>query len=103
MNTDTGKQFLSSFWSFVDTETYPENARSFDTLLSCGNRRIFRTQRRFLGLGPSSLQPGDIVAVLHGGRVPFVLRLGGAGECAFRACGSVLRVFDYGLTGVRYA
>jgi len=30
-----------------------------------------------LGLGPSSTQISDIVAVLHGGRVPFVLRVKG--------------------------
>jgi Heterokaryon incompatibility protein (HET) len=37
-------------------------------------RRLFRTERGFLGIGPLSLREGDQVFVLAGGRVPFVLR-----------------------------
>jgi hypothetical protein len=38
------------------------------------NRRVYRTRRGFLGLGPEAMKPGDEVCVLLGGRVPFVLR-----------------------------
>lgn len=41
---------------------------------ACSGRRIFRTRKGFLGLGPAALSQGDLVAVLLGGRVPFVLR-----------------------------
>jgi hypothetical protein len=37
-------------------------------------RCFFATSKGFLGLGPRSMQRGDIVAVLFGGRVPFILR-----------------------------
>jgi hypothetical protein len=41
---------------------------------ACGNRRLFHTSKGYLGLGPALLQAGDIVSVLAGGTVPFVLR-----------------------------
>jgi hypothetical protein len=37
-------------------------------------RRIFVTRNGTIGLGPASLQKGDLVAVLFGGLTPFVLR-----------------------------
>lgn len=36
--------------------------------------RLFTTRRGYIGRGPPSLQPGDHVSVLLGGRVPFILR-----------------------------
>jgi hypothetical protein len=41
---------------------------------ACGNRRLFHTSKGYLGLGPALLQAGDIVSVLAGGTIPFVLR-----------------------------
>lgn len=38
------------------------------------HRRIFSIMRVFIGLGPDHAQKGDIVAIFHGGYVPFVLR-----------------------------
>jgi len=37
-------------------------------------RSIFRTQEGYLGLGPYITQPGDLVCVLFGLNVPYVLR-----------------------------
>lgn len=37
-------------------------------------RRLFRTDKGFLGLGPDSVRAGDQVWILAGARVPFVLR-----------------------------
>lgn len=37
-------------------------------------RRIFATDRGFLGLGPQHLQPNDLVCVLLGAEVPFIFR-----------------------------
>lgn len=37
-------------------------------------RRIFTTQNGYVGLGPSCMQPQDMVVVLSGGYTPFVLR-----------------------------
>lgn len=39
-----------------------------------GGRRLYRTQRGYLGLGPASLEVGDEVWVIAGSRVPFILR-----------------------------
>ncbi|KAF2645476.1 HET-domain-containing protein [Massarina eburnea CBS 473.64] len=38
------------------------------------HRRVFITSKRLLGLGPAAMMSGDVVAVLFGGRVPFILR-----------------------------
>lgn len=38
------------------------------------DRRFFITQKGFIGTGPTSLQKGDVIAILCGGVVPFVLR-----------------------------
>lgn len=37
-------------------------------------RRLFITQRGYLGLGPSVSQPGDCVWVFLGAQIPFVIR-----------------------------
>lgn len=37
-------------------------------------RKFFRTEEGFLGLGPHILEPGDLVCVLFGFKVPYVLR-----------------------------
>ncbi|KAF2749171.1 HET-domain-containing protein [Sporormia fimetaria CBS 119925] len=38
------------------------------------NRRVYRTASGTLGLGPRTMQPGDIVVVLFGGKFPYILR-----------------------------
>jgi hypothetical protein len=35
---------------------------------------LFLTNTGMLGLGPEAMRSGDVVVVLHGGSVPFVLR-----------------------------
>ena len=42
-----------------------------------GNRRVYRTRKGYLGLGPRVMQAGDEICVLLGGRVPYVLRADG--------------------------
>jgi len=37
-------------------------------------RRMFRTQKNYLGMGPRSAQAGDQVWILPGANVPFILR-----------------------------
>ncbi|KAF2010619.1 hypothetical protein BU24DRAFT_61857 [Aaosphaeria arxii CBS 175.79] len=37
-------------------------------------RRMFRTERNLLGMGPKSVQPGDEIWVLFSAKVPFVVR-----------------------------
>ena len=37
-------------------------------------RRMVRTSKGYIGLVPSTTQPGDCVWLLEGGNVPFILR-----------------------------
>jgi hypothetical protein len=43
-------------------------------LAMCIRRRLFITLNGFIGLGPDTVQEGDIVTVLSGGDIPFLLR-----------------------------
>ena len=40
----------------------------------CPSRAFFRTREGYIGLGPDYLEIGDIICVLFGGRVPYILR-----------------------------
>ncbi|KAK6067534.1 arylsulfatase [Seiridium cupressi] len=44
------------------------------TITVCERRRLFLTLNGYLGLAPDIVREGDIVAVLSGGEVPFLLR-----------------------------
>ncbi|KAK3949100.1 heterokaryon incompatibility protein-domain-containing protein [Pseudoneurospora amorphoporcata] len=37
-------------------------------------RRVFATARGSIGIGPEYVQEGDVVVILHGGKIPFLLR-----------------------------
>lgn len=41
---------------------------------ACYQSKLFRTSKGYLGLGPEILKPGDVVAVIFGAKVPFILR-----------------------------
>jgi hypothetical protein len=47
---------------------------AFDCDLVIKDHRLFVTSTEMLGIGPRAMIPGDVVVVLHGGQVPFVLR-----------------------------
>ncbi|KAK3298703.1 uncharacterized protein B0H64DRAFT_80781 [Chaetomium fimeti] len=55
---------------------------------ACAHRRLLVSKRGYVGLAPWNAAPGDVVAVLHGGSTPFLLRPGSVpgvyslvGEC----------------------
>ncbi|KAF2994326.1 hypothetical protein E8E14_001997 [Neopestalotiopsis sp. 37M] len=56
--------------------THDSNDAQWQCLESaCRNRRFFvGKDLGFIGLGPICIEPGDVVSVLYGGSVPFVLR-----------------------------
>lgn len=56
----------------VPDDVFPVLCRVQSTLHL--GRRVFATQRGFIGLGPDYVQEGDMVVILHGGEIPFVLR-----------------------------
>ena len=41
-------------------------------------RKLFTTKKGTIGLGPRSMKPGDLVCILSGGRVPFIVRAEGS-------------------------
>ncbi len=41
-------------------------------------RKLFTTKKGTIGLGPRSMRPGDLVCILSGGRVPFIVRAEGS-------------------------
>jgi hypothetical protein len=52
-----------------------ERARFISAVgLTCRNRRLFVTTGGHLGLGPWQAQPGDILCVLGGADMPFIIR-----------------------------
>jgi hypothetical protein len=67
--------FLSSI--SPDTTLQPPSGSKYRSAMisTCMFRRCFTTARhRYFAVGPQSLQAGDGVFLLEGGRVPFVLR-----------------------------
>lgn len=54
---------------------------------ACIARRIFITRAGQFGLAPSSVKSGDLVVILFGGRVPFVLRSRKDGEDNYELVG----------------
>ena len=50
------------------------NAILLDIEAATQGRRFFTTKKGYFGLGPESCGKGDVVAVLQGGNVPYILR-----------------------------
>lgn len=75
IDTDVGRQYIKNFHTFMDTETNPGSIAPFQELLDLGGRRLFRTQRGYIGVGRRNTRIGDFVTVLHGGWVPYIVRL----------------------------
>jgi hypothetical protein len=46
------------------------------SLADVGKRRVFMTERGYLGLGPGGSKDGDRIAAFHGAATPFLIRKG---------------------------
>ncbi|KAL2694721.1 hypothetical protein Neosp_001307 [[Neocosmospora] mangrovei] len=57
-------------------ESLGKDGRRFESTMHhvSWSRRLFVTKTGYVGLSPPSAQPGDIVVLLSGGRVPFIVR-----------------------------
>jgi hypothetical protein len=55
---------------------YSETTNTFVNMVSStvARRRFFVTEKGLLGLGPKSIEEGDVVVILFGGSTPFLLR-----------------------------
>jgi hypothetical protein len=80
-----GPEFAESFafWTkgmtgvkLRDFEEFQDNAKDFMDSFNkyCDNRRFFRTRDGRIGWGAEQVRDGDVVGVLDGACVPFVLR-----------------------------
>ncbi|KAF4506186.1 hypothetical protein G6O67_006292 [Ophiocordyceps sinensis] len=58
----------------------PDMALLSTNMLKNAGRRLYRTERGHVGVGPAHTEPGDAVVVIRGGTVPHLLRGGGGGE-----------------------
>jgi hypothetical protein len=63
-------KMLQMFPTTTTNEQYEWTAR----IRKLKSRRPFVTQKGYLGMAPSRSQAGDVVVVLYGGKVPYVLR-----------------------------
>jgi hypothetical protein len=53
----------------------PDSGRFHEVIVrACVDRRFFITYAGRMGIGPDVMRQGDIVAVLFGGKVPYLLR-----------------------------
>jgi hypothetical protein len=82
-------------WAESESQTVytaSESAEDFTELLACAFEHIFFiSDKAFMGRGPMSMKKGDLVCILYGGRVPFILRPWGEkyylmGECCKLLC-----------------
>lgn len=81
---------ISPFWEpLEESRRMSDKERALCSMNTLVGRRIFLSQDGIEGLGPAATRPGDVVAVLFGGLVPFVLRPfeGPQGEKSWRLVG----------------
>jgi hypothetical protein len=93
LDSEFGRKFLADFYSFVQMMELPVfhfdssqgdgQSYAMQAGLMCHPRRIFRTSTGYLGLGPGCMQKGDVVVVLDGGKVPYMLRPRTGSQYAF--------------------
>jgi len=76
---------------------------------ACAHRRLLVTKRGYIGVAPWNAEVGDVVAVLHGGDTPFLLRPAGklgeyelVGECfVYGIMGGEALAWEHAVAAVR--
>ncbi|KAI0842996.1 heterokaryon incompatibility protein-domain-containing protein [Hypoxylon sp. FL0890] len=73
---------FTKIWHTVRDKWYPGAGMLFQASLlrACVGRKFFLTARGFIGIGPASMKPDDLVVVILGVPVPFVVRKTGTQE-----------------------
>ena len=78
--TEIGQLYLKQFWAFAKRRPDPErpeidgNEFNFMAARACMTHRFIVTSKGHMGLARGGVRVGDVVAVLHGGYYPFILR-----------------------------
>jgi hypothetical protein len=84
-NQASQEQLFSVFSNAFEGDIFTNDWTDF-----CANRSVFRTEKGYLGLGPSWMKSGDRVYIVKGAAVPYVFRpLPAKGETAFELEGDV--------------
>ncbi|ROW11613.1 hypothetical protein VMCG_01284 [Cytospora schulzeri] len=66
---------FKGFWEAMEKDGSPYTIeRALCSMNAFLGRRLFHCEDGKFGLGPAAMRPGDVVAVLFGGIVPYVLR-----------------------------
>ncbi|KAI1409745.1 heterokaryon incompatibility protein-domain-containing protein [Hypoxylon sp. FL1857] len=67
---------ITKIWHTVRDKWYPGAGMLFQASLlrACGGRKFFLTTRGFIGIGPASMKPDDLIVIILGLTVPFVVR-----------------------------
>lgn len=74
----------SSNTSQCSQQSHVDFLEEFEKLFfSCSNRRVFKMQSGFWGLGPGTMRKGDECCIINGNRVPYILRRNGDGTHCF--------------------
>lgn len=87
LHGETGQQFMADFRAFLalycpqqsidmPVSEYVGDASMYQDLVEpiCYGRTVFMTLWGRIGLGPRTAKPGDVVVVLDGDKVPYLLR-----------------------------
>jgi hypothetical protein len=65
------------------------------------NKRPYVSQKGYVGMGPASTQPGDVIVVLMGGCVPYMFRPRGEGKYFFLGEAYCHGIMDGEITAMR--
>ena len=81
-------QTLKMF-DMIDEYTIMRTSMNNAISTACTGRRLFVTEKGFIGVGPAELEVGDCIYVLAGGNYPYILRPVEAAErlCTFELVG----------------
>ncbi|KAI1142678.1 heterokaryon incompatibility protein-domain-containing protein [Hypoxylon sp. FL0543] len=73
---------ITKVWHTIRDKWYPGAGMLFQASLlrSCMGRKFFLTTGGFMGIGPASMRPDDLVVVILGVTVPFIVRKTGTQE-----------------------
>ncbi|KAI0974681.1 heterokaryon incompatibility protein-domain-containing protein [Xylaria arbuscula] len=63
---------IKKWFKAHDHKRYPDVARRI--FKASGHRALYITEKGYMGLGPWNAKVGDVIAVLDGGKTPFLLR-----------------------------
>ncbi len=71
LDNNTGSYVVEA-WLYTEIEKMKRF--SVAAIRSSTHRNLFKTQTGLIGTGPKALREDDVLAILYGGNVPFVLR-----------------------------